>query len=110
MNTSQVRVITNHVPRDVVDAWQLTPAERQNFHYLDWQAIEAGSDSASFFRYKGEIYDLSEFSADYGITRGAGLPDCLSAWDGYLSESFFSAVVVRYVDDCERVVVGLVLS
>jgi hypothetical protein len=105
-----MRVITNHVPRDVIDASELTLAEQSEFDYLDWPAIKRGEDSASFFRYRGELYDLGEFFADYGITRGAGLPEALSKWDGYRSDSFFSALVVRYVEDNERVIVGLVLS
>jgi hypothetical protein len=105
-----VKVTTNNVPRDVVDASELTPKEREEFDYLDWAKIERGEDSASFFRYRGQVYDLGEFSADYGITKGAGLPDHLSKWDGYMSESAFSAKVVRYVDNCERVVVGYVTT
>lgn len=107
---ADVRVVTNNVPRDVIDAYQLTLTERTEFDYINWAGIDAGTDSASFFRYRGTVYDLGEFSADYGITRGAGLPEHLSHWDGYRSDSFFSAIVVRYVDDCERVIVGLVLS
>jgi hypothetical protein len=105
-----LQVVTNHVPRDVIDAYQLTPKEREEFDYLDWSAIEEGSESASFFRYRGQLYDLGEFSSDYGITRGSGLPAALSKWDGYQSESFFHAIVVRYVDNCERVIVGMVFS
>lgn len=108
--TSNPTVTTNNVPRDIIDAWQLTPAERGEFDYLDWAAIDDGRESAEFFRYRGQLYDLGEFSRDYGITKGAGLPAHLSKRDGYLSESFFSAIVVRYVDDSERVIVGLVLS
>lgn len=104
-----VKVVTNNVPRFVIDAYELTVKERAEFDYLDWPKIDAGEDSASFFRYRGQLYDLGEFSADYGITKGSGLPDHLSKWDGYMSESFFSALVVRYVDS-ESVVVGLVLS
>ena len=105
-----VKVITNNRPRPVIEAWELSPEERQEFDYLDWPAIVAGNDTASFFRYRGNVYDLGEFSADYGITRGAGLPDHLVKWDGYLSDSFFSAIVVRYVDDGESVIVGTVIS
>ena len=105
-----MEIITNNVPRPVIDAWELTPAERAEFDYLDWDAIEAGSDSASFFRYRGQLYDLGEFSADYGITKGAGLPAHLSKWDGYQSDTFFSATVVRYVEDNDYVVVGRVYS
>lgn len=105
-----VQIITNNRPRDILDAWELTPKEREQFDYLDWEAIEKGEDSASFFRYKGELHDLGEFSTDYGITRGTGLSGNLAGWDAYRSDSFFSALVVRLVNDNEQVVVGLVLS
>lgn len=103
---SDLRIITNNVPRDVVDAYELSEVERKEFDYLKWDAIEAGEDSASFFRYRGQLYDLGEFST----TRV--LPDFspLRKWDGYLNDSFFSGLVVRYVEDCERIVVGLFLS
>jgi hypothetical protein len=105
-----VKVITNNVPRDIIDAYELTAKERSEFDYLDWDAIDAGNDSASFFRYRGQLYNLGEFTRDYGITKDAGLPESLSRWDGYMSESFFSAIVVRLLDNNEQVVVGLVLS
>lgn len=107
-----VTVVTNNHPRPLVDAWELTPAERETFDYLDWSAIERGEDSATFFRYRGELYDLGEFSRDYGITRGAGLPDHLSTWHGYAADTFFSATVVRIVEmwDGPGVVVGRVYS
>lgn len=106
-----MKVITNSVPRDIVDAWELTPREREEFDYLDWDKIEKGEDSASLFRYKGQLYDLGEFTADSGIAKGSGLPEHLCKWDGYLSDSFFSATVVRYErPGYERVIVGTVLS
>lgn len=106
---SDIRVITDNVPQDIIEAHELTAEQRAEFDYLDWAAIDAGTDSASFARHKGELYDLGQFTADYGITKGSGLPAHLSEWHGYLSESFFSAVVVRYVDD-DQVIMGVVLS
>ena len=101
---SQVRVITNNNHRPVIDAWELTPDERAEFDYLDWTAIEAGNDSASFFRYRGDLYDLSEFvqSAPLGV----------NGWDAFRSDSFFSGLVIRYCqnDDGDSVVVGLLLA
>ncbi len=105
-----VTVKTNNVPRVIVDAYELTSAERADADYLDWRAIERGEESASFFRYRGSLYDLGQFTADYGMMKGSGLPEHLAKWDGYLSESAFSAVVVRYVEDMESVVVGYVYS
>lgn len=104
---SELEIRTNHHPRPVVDAWELTPKERAEFDYLDWAAIEKGEDSASFVRYRGELYDLSDFE----WTGGLGAPDAFKAWDGYRSDSFFSGLVIRYTDEsCEYLVVGLYLS
>jgi len=96
-----MKVITNNIPRDVLDAWELAPAEREEFDYLDWAAIEKGEDSASFIRYKGELYDLGEFMRwdnPASLTR--------QGWDGVRSDTFFSGLLVRYVEDFERVVVA----
>ena len=46
---------------DVVYDCELTPDERKQFDYLDWDAIDAGTDSASFVRHRGELYDLGSF-------------------------------------------------
>lgn len=98
-----MRVITNNVPRLLIDAYDLTPTERAEFDYLNWDAIDAGEDSATFFRYKGQLYDLGAFMA--------ATSQPLSAWNGYQSDTFFSATVVRYVpDDRDYVVVGRVYS
>jgi hypothetical protein len=105
-----MKVTTNHKKRPIIEAYELTAREREEFDYLDWPAIDDGRDSASFVRYRGQLYILSDFSADYGITKGAGLPDSLTGWDGYLTDSFFSAVVIRYVDDYEYVVMGKVTT
>lgn len=105
-----MKITTNNVPRPLIDAYELTAAERLEFDYLDWTAIDHGLDSATFFRYKGELHDLGEFSTDYGITHGSGLPSTLTDWDGYRSDSAFSALVVRLTEDNESIVVGWMLS
>lgn len=102
--SDSITVITNNVPRDVVQAYELTPAERGEFDYLDWDAIEAGSDSASFFRYRGEVYDLGD---GFEISMPRGIP---GQWDGFRPDSFFSGILVRYCDDYERVVVGTLIA
>ena len=118
---------TNNVPRDVLNAWELTPKERAEFDYLDWGAIEEGSDSASFVRYRGELYDLGEFiriepmgsshigpmGCSYNMMERDNV---LASWDGIRTDSFFSGLVLRWAKDecgrldCERVVIGLAMS
>lgn len=96
-----MEIITNHVPREIIDGWELTAKEREEFDYLNWPAIQEGNDSASFFRYRGELYDLGEF------LRVENSP-MLSDWSGYSSDSFFSGTLVKYVtkDHDQMVVVG----
>ena len=116
-----VRIRTNNVPRDIINAWELTPAERAEFDYLDWEAIDNGNDSRDFFRYRGQLYDLSEFSRIIppGSERRHPM-ECDSryfiGWDGYLSDSYFSGLLIRWARDergnidGERVIVALYTS
>lgn len=34
------------------------------------------------------------------------VPKLFSYWDGYVSETYFSGIVVRFADDYSRVIVG----
>lgn len=98
-----IEVTTNHVPRDVVEAYELTADERAEFDYLDWEKIERGEDSASFFRYKGQVYDLGEFERWDSIQS----PERANGgWDGFSADTYFSGILVRYVEDFERVIVA----
>lgn len=92
-----MKIITNHVPREVVDAWELTPAERSEFDYLDWKAIEQGEASANFVRYKRELYDLGDLEFP--------VPEPLRGWDAYVSDTFFSGILVKWIDE-ESVIMG----
>lgn len=95
-------VVTNNHKWPVLDASELSDTEAAEFDYLDWSALREGTDSASFFRYKGMVYDLGEFMT----TRMLPEFNALRAWHGYLSDSFFSGIVVRYSEDTDYLVVG----
>ena len=82
-------IITNNQPRDVLNGWDLTPAERAEFDYIDWPAVERGEASADFVRYKGQLYDLGDTEGMFPADR---------RWF-YLSDSFFSGVLFRYPMD-----------
>lgn len=96
------KVITNNRPRGVIDGWELTQKEREEFDYIDWKGIEEGSESASFFRYQGQLYHLSEFERVSDAVRDQFDVE----WDGVQTDSFFSGILVRYVENFERVIVG----
>jgi hypothetical protein len=99
-----MHTVTNHVPRDVIEAYELTESEQQLFDYIDWGKVKAGEASHSFFRYKGELFDIGEFE------RAPAFSDLSGKWDGYQSDTFFSATVVKYVNDFEQVIVGRVYT
>lgn len=105
------QIKTNNVPRPVIYGCELTEKEAADFDY-----IEADDFSAhSFIRYKGQVYDFSEFvriekqgerTNPFTVTVEDGDP--LLSWDGILTDSYFSGIVVKYADDCgETVIVGL---
>ncbi len=101
--SDSLRIVTNSHPRDVVDAWELPQSARAEFDYLDWDALERGDDSASFVKYRGEWYDLGDVMRAEGSIAKLG-------WDGFNSDSFFSGIAFRYVDNCERVIVARVFA
>jgi len=87
---------------------------RPVLYWHDLEASEQGelSDSydtieeSSFFRYRGQVYDLGEFMS----ARGNGAHELFNDWDGYHNDSFFSAVLVKYSEEYDAVKVGLALS
>jgi hypothetical protein len=89
-----VKIITNNVPRDIIDAWDLTRAEREEFDFVDWDAVEAGNDNPEFFRYKGNLHYLGDFMRWDGCEN-----EELLKWDGYSSDTYFSGLLVRYAGD-----------
>jgi len=118
-------ITTNNVPREVINGGELTQVERLEFDYMNWDAIDEGSDSASFVRYRGELYDLGEFVriiprsgqlGPVGFCHPVEDNSPLAAWDGIRTDSFFSGIVIRWHrdewgnSDGERVVLGLALS
>ena len=93
-----IKIITNHVPRPIVYGWELTDKERAEFDYYDDEEL----DSNMFFRYKGHVYDLSDFERVTPMIRPFH-----PYWHGYMSDSFFSGILFRFVeDDDESCIVG----
>jgi hypothetical protein len=92
---SELKIITNNRPRDLLYWWDLTDKERAQFDYY------TEDDGATFFRYRGEVYDLGEF-----MRWNNPASPTRAAWDGFRSDSFFSGLAVRFVENNERVVVA----
>ncbi|WP_181109771.1 hypothetical protein [Pseudomonas oryzihabitans] len=94
-----MKVTTNNVPRDILNGFELSAKEWDDFDYVQ----EDERDSRQFFRYRGNLYDLGDAMR---VEQGNSL---CKGWHGYYGETFFSAVVFRFVGD-EQVVVGHAFS
>lgn len=95
---SGFKVVTNNAPRPVLSGWDLTEKEREEFDYIE-NVID---EPYRFFRYKGNVYDLQEFTLT-----GKDLEN----WDGVRADSFFSGVVIKLISgDDESVIAGSVYS
>lgn len=99
------QIITNGHRRSILYGFELTEEERKEFDWLD-NCDTLSWDDAEFFRYKGWVYCLSD------IMRVDKHSPFYPNWDGYVSEAFFSGILVRYPKeewgdyDTEHIIVG----
>ncbi len=96
---SEVTIKSNHIPRPVLRWHDLTENERAEFDYLD---TDEKREFAQFGRYKGWVYDLTDMNRQGSIE----IPKAFRGWSDYLSDSYFSGIVIRYTDDFESVIFG----
>lgn len=89
----EMEIKTNNIPRNVVYGFELPENQRKEFDYLS----EEEYSNNEFFKYKGRYYDLGEFMRCEGELKEQG-------WYGYMSDSFFSGIVIKFDD--ESVIVG----
>lgn len=92
-----ITIITNNHPRDLLQWHELTDREKSEFSYTN------GDDSTDyrFVRYRGECYDIHDTE---------GPPSFAPGWDMYISDTFFSGVLFKWLSPKlsvdEQVIVG----
>jgi len=77
-----MQIITNWQPRSFIYWHDLTESEGRWFDY-------AGVEEDTFFRYKGEVYSLSDF-----MTPPPGAFP--KFWHAYDADSFFSGILLHF--------------
>jgi hypothetical protein len=92
-----LKIFGNNHPVPIVYGWELTPKERKEFDYLSDDEM----DGEAFFRYKGNVYSLDEFMR----IEGAGTSELRSIADGIHNDTYFSGILVKYVDSNDAVLV-----
>lgn len=93
-----MKIITNNHFKEILSFFDLTEKE-QNEIKDNYDTIQ----ESSFFRYRGQVYDLNEFMRVDSLN---GQDHSLYGWDGYHNDSFFSSVLVKYSSCNDAVKVG----
>lgn len=91
-----VTIRTNNKPRETVLGYELTKKQKAAFDYINADSI----DSHEFIKYKGRVYDLGDF------VRLPNEDSPFSGWVAISPDSFFSGVLIRFVNDCEQVIIA----
>jgi hypothetical protein len=94
---------TNNHVREIVDGWEVPADVRTDFDYIDWEAVDNGSDSASFVKYRGDWHDLGDVMLAPDSIRRHG-------YDGFNSDSHWSGVAYRYFDRDGNNLDGVVIA
>lgn len=89
---SNIKIMTNNKPRQLIYGYELSDKQKQDFDYIE------DIDSHDFVKYKNNIYDLSEFMR---VENNSSL----KGWEGYSSDSYFSGTLVKYIDS-DTVIMG----
>ncbi len=95
--------------------------EFKNIERLDiygdhhWIEIEYGTpewneEEEPYFNYKGNKYFLSEILAVNNSIHNPNPPEWQKGFDGYMSDSFFSGILVKFSDCGDAVQVYTVLA
>lgn len=81
----------NGQAHDLIYWFDLTSKEKKEFDSLDTTDRQ---ENAIFFRYRGNVYDLGEFSRVESYA-----PKYLQCFDAYASDTFFSGIGIRLTED-----------
>ncbi len=93
-----MQIITNNKPRALVCLAE-TDHDPSAWDYID------GEDRyfPRLVQYKGEWYDVHDTMSCRTSRGGSALPE-FAGWDCFISDSFFSGVVFRFVNDNDVIV------
>lgn len=90
-----IEIITNNVPRPLLDWVNLTEKEQQEVEEL----LPSDMLDNIYFRYKKQVYPLSEILS-------VGRNPSLAKWDGYSPDTYFSGIVTKLVPEEDSIIVG----
>jgi len=83
-----MKITTNNKPRFLISGYELPDNIKKCFDYID----PIDFDMHDFVLYKGQYYDFNEFMRVDGYSN-------FKPWQGYISDGFFSGVLIKIVDE-----------
>lgn len=89
-----MKIITNNQPRGLYSYFGLADKDKEQFDWI--KDDEKGM--TDFFYYRGNAYCFADL-----------MPSSVEGWQGMIYDSMFSAILVRFTDDPDEVIVGLAL-
>jgi len=92
----KIEIKTNHHYRPLITWDDLSKIEKEEFDYLK---TDDDRYSSVFFRYKSNVYDISQFS-DWKDTY----------WHAYQSETYFSGILIKYSEFRDKLKVATYYS
>ena len=87
-----MQIITDHKSRFTIDGFELSENERAQFDYID------EPENGLFFRYRGELYDVGEFTR---VPKDSPLALC--GFDGLHIDTYFSGIAIKLLNGGESV-------
>lgn len=101
-DNGKIDIYGNNQARDLLNFHELTESEQYEFSNSD---LFSNEEEETYFRYKGHIVPLSDIQVIAPMNPFYGY-----GFDGYSPDSFFSGLLVKLVEDNERVKVYTYLS
>lgn len=92
-----LKIFGNNHNVPIIYGYELSDKWKKEFDYYEPEELETNT----FFKYKGWIYDLGEFMRI--SSNNSPFEECPIKFDGYISETFFSGVLVKFTEDCDFV-------
>lgn len=103
-----MRIKTNNKPRPILSYWELSNKQK-NIVDKEYQGLD-DIENHSFIFYKDFPYLLSDFTR-VNNNIWCNMPNnsqiVTGGWHGYLSETFFSAILIKVCADNETCIIGV---
>jgi hypothetical protein len=101
-----ITIKTDNKWRNLLYGYELPKKQRKQFDYIK---SDEEFETRNFAKYRGNYYDVGEFQLLPTIGDSSGkhvVYPVFRGWDGYMSDTYFSGVVIKLSSDGEQYKIG----